>query len=190
MAITKFSARVAKIKYIASALTFDASTALDAESGTTIVSSVKNITVTPPNGETELMPLLGESTQTIGSGGVPATNTSQNAFLDEKNFGVATVTGTLVLRGDEDFESMIVGGGVATVSATRYTFGDSASSKKRILDGAIIIDLDNGSEIVTFAFGNPIMNMGELKPTGPDGHFEVDFEATCLPENFAFEYKD
>ena len=189
MVVTKFSARVAKIKYSSSAVTFDDSNALDSESTTATVASIKNVTIAIPQGEIEQIPLLGETTNTVGAG-IPNTNTSQNAFLDEKNFGLCVVTGTMVVRGDEDFEAMIVGAGTSVTGGTRYTFGDSTSGKTRVTDGALIIDLDNGSEIITFALGNVLMNFGELKPTGADGHFEIDFEASCLPENFGFEYKD
>lgn len=189
MAVTKFSARVAKVKYSSSAIEFDTTALLDAESTTATLASVKNITIAIPKGEIEQIPLLGETTSSIGAG-IPNTSVSQNAFLDEKNFGLCVVTGTLVVRGDEDFEAMIVGAGTSVTGGTRYTFGDSQSSKKRVTDGALIIDLDNGTQIVTFALGNVYMNFGELKPTGADGHFEIDFEATCLPENFGYEYKD
>ena len=189
MVVTKFSARVAKIKYSSSAITFDTTALLDAETTTATVASVKNITISIPKSELEQMPLLGETGKTVGVG-IPNTATSQNAFLDEKAYGLCVVTGTMVLRGDEDFEAMIVGAGTSVTGGTRYTFGDSASGKKRVTDGALIIDLDNGSEVVTFALANILMNFGELKPTGADGHFELDFEGTCLPENFAWEYKD
>ena len=189
MVVTKFSARVAKIKYSSSAITFDTTALLDAESTTATVASIKNVTISVPKGELEQVPLLGETANTVGVG-IPNTNTSQNAFLDEKNFGLCVVTGTMVLKGDEDFEAMVVGAGTSVTGGTRYTFGDSASGKTRVTDGALIIDFDNGSEVVTFAMGNILMNFGELKPTGADGHFELDFEGSCLPENFGFEYKD
>ena len=191
MVVTKFSARVATIKISSTAVVFDTSTLLSAESYSTgTINEAKNITVAMPKSELEIIPLLGETAQSIGAG-IPVANTAQNAVIDEKNQTNAVVTGTVVLDGDEIFEAMVAGSGTATGSATatRYAAGDSASGKTRVKVGALLIDLDNGSEQVTVVLSNALFNLGEVKPTGADGHFEQDFEATCLPEHFALEYK-
>ena len=191
MVVTKFSARTATIKISDSAVTFDESTLLSAETyGTGTINEAKNITVTMPKSELEMVPLLGETAQSIGSN-VPVGNTAQNAIIDEKNWTNAIVTGTLVLDGDEIIEAMTSGSGTAVASATykRYNLGDSASGKTRVTVGALLIDLDNGSEAVTVVLSNVLFNIGEVKPTGADGHMEMDFEATCLPEHFAMDYK-
>lgn len=191
MVVTKFSARTATIKFHTSAVTFDVSTLLSAEtySGGTI-NEAKNITVAMPKSELELIPLLGETTITIGNG-VPVASMSQNSIIDEKNWTNAVVTGTLVLDGDEILETLTSGSGTAVASNSykRYAPGDSVSGKTRITVGALMIDLNNGSEAVTVVLSNVTINLGEVKPTGADGHFEQDFEATCLPEHFAMDYK-
>lgn len=190
MAVTKISARNATIKFSTSAVVFDTSTALNAETYANTVASAKNITVTFPKSDLELVPLLGESTNAIGSN-VPVANTSQNAILDEKNWTLGMVSGTLVLRGDEDLEPLLFGSGQAiTGGYTRYSIGDSASGKTRVTVGVLLIDLYNGSERATVVMAKALLNFGELKPTGTDGHFEIDFEGACLPENMALEYLD
>lgn len=191
MAITKFSARTATIKISNSAVTFDTGTLLASETYSTgTINEAKNITVTPPKSEIEIIPLLGETAQSIGNG-IPVGITSQNAVLDEKNWSKAIVTGTLVLDGDEIIEAMTSGSGTSISGGlTRYALGDSASGKTRVKIGALMIDFSNGSEQVTVVLSNVYFNMGEVKPTGADGHFEMDFEASCLPEDFALEYLD
>jgi hypothetical protein len=34
-----------------------------------------------------------------------------------------------------------------------------------------------------------ITKLGDVKIAGPDGSFEVDFNAVCLPRNFYIEFK-
>lgn len=191
MSITNIKARKATLKFSASAVTFDTGTALSGETyGTTIISG-KDVTLTFPKTEVEQVPLLGESTVTIGVGN-PRTGVFQNAFMDEKNTTNAMLSGTLVLTGDEVIEGLMTGSGTAiTGSYIRYSIGDStATTGARPTIGAILVDFNNGSEQVSAVLSNVYANFGELKPTGADGHIEVGFEANCLPENFAWEYKD
>jgi len=102
----------------------------------------------------------------------------------------------MVLVGDEtnipDFLALATGVGDATVSGTyhRHTFGDSTSAQTRVTVGAIILDLNNGSEELAVVLSNPIVNIGDIKPTGSSGHYEIEFEARCLPKYFAMEVKD
>lgn len=190
MAVTKIAARKCTIKFSTSAVTFDTGTALNAETYATTVTAAKNVTITPPKSEVEQIALLGESTVSIGAGN-PDTGVYQNAFMDEKNWTNWTATGTLVLTGDEVLETLIAGTGTAiTGSYTRYTFGSTTSSKTRVVVGAMLFDLYNGSERATVVMSNVYVNLGEIKPTAVDGHFEVDFDAACLPENGALEYLD
>ena len=191
MVVTSFKARHSTVKFLGSALTFDTGTALNAEtySGGTIA-SFKNLTITLPRSDTEQIPLLGESAQTIGAG-FPSTGTFQNAALDEKNWTNAKFSGTLVLRGDEDFEALITGGGTATTgSLTRYMFGASTTSKTRVTTNAVLLDFYNGSERVSTVFANAICNFGDIKYTGSDGHLEIDVDGECLPESFGYEVLD
>lgn len=192
MVVTKISARKATLKFSTSAVTFDTSTALNAETyGTLTVVSCKNLTLSKPKSEVEQIPLLGETAKSIGSN-IPRSGTFQNVIMDEKNYSNATLTGTAVLKGDEDFELLATGSGTAiTGGYTRYSYGDStATTGARPTVGAILIDLYNGSERFSAVMCNVYVNIGEIKPTGGDGHFEVDFELTCLPEDYADEFLD
>lgn len=189
--VTSFKARHATVKISNSAVTYDTATALNAETyGTGTIASFKNLTITPPKSEPEQIPLLGETAETIGAG-LPSTGTFQNAAMDEKNWSNAKFSGTLVLRGDEDFEALPLGGGTAiTGGYTRYMAGASTASKTRVVTNALLFDFYNGSERVSCVFNDAICNFGDLKVTGPDGHFEIDVEGECLPKNFGIEYLD
>src|SRR3990167_5846651 len=148
MPVTKITARKATLKFSTSAVTFDTAAALNAETyGTLTLVSAKNVTLAKPKGEVEQVPLLGETAVTIGSN-IPRSGTFQNAFMDEKNFTNAVLTGTAVVRGDEDWELLATGSGTAiTGGYTRYSYGDStATTGARPTAGAILVDLYNGSE--------------------------------------------
>ena len=191
MATTLIRARQGTLKFATSAVTFDAGTALNAETfGTTIVSA-KNLTLTLPKSEPKQIDLLGETAVTIGSN-VPRTGTFQNAVMDEGSYSEAMLKGTLVLRGDEDFEVLATGTGTAITGAlTRYSYGDStATTGARNIVSAVLIDLYNGSERFSAVMVKSRVNIGDIKPTGTDGHWEVDFELTCLPEDYADEFLD
>lgn len=192
MVVTKIQARSGALKFSSSAITFDTGTALNAESyGTLTVVSTKNLTLSKPKSEVEQIPLIGETAKTIGSN-IPRTGTFQNVVMDEKNYSNAVLTGTAVLKGDEDFELLATGTGTAiTGGYTRYSYGDStATTGKRPAAAAVLVDLYNGSERFSAVMTNPYVNIGDIKPTGGDGHFEVDFEITCLPEDYADEFLD
>ena len=192
MPVTKISARKATLKFSSSAVVFDTGTALNAESFATMtVITAKNVTLSKPKSEVEKIDLLGESTFTIGSG-IPRTGVFQNSVMDEKTYSNAKFTGTAILKGDEDFELLATGTGtVTTGSLTRYSYGDStASTGARPIVGAFMLDLYNGSERFTAVMSNVYCNIGDIKPTGADGHFEADFEMTCLPEYYADEFLD
>ena len=52
------------------------------------------------------------------------------------------------------------------------------------------IFLNNGSEDMSVGMSNLwVTKMGDIKPTGADGHFEVDFAMECLPQDGAIEWK-
>ena len=73
---------------LASGITIDSSAALDTffSSSTAIQGSMKDVTIAEPEGDVSKIDLLGVDT-----------NGFQNAELDEQPFGLATLTGTLVL---------------------------------------------------------------------------------------------
>lgn len=195
--VPSFHAAQGVLKYDSAAVTFSESAALDSfyASTATVAQLIacKNINITPPKGEATFIPLLGTETVTVGAA-VPAGGTFQNGIFDEKAFMEATLTCTLVLTGDPtnmpDFLQLACGTGIA-VSTThkRYTFGASDANEKRNLVGSIMLNCDNGTEEFNVVLNNPVVNVGDIKPTGMDGHFEIEFEAKCLPKNFALEGK-
>lgn len=192
MATTIIRARQATLKFATSAVTFATTTALNANSyGALTVVSAKNLTLSKPKSDPEMVVLLGETAVTIGSN-VPRSGTFQNAVMDEKAYTVATLKGTAILRGDEDFELLATGTGTATTGAlTRYSYGDStATTGARNITNAILIDLYNGTKRFSAVMVKSRVNIGDIKPTGTDGHWEVDFELTCLPEDYADEFLD
>ena len=146
MATTIIRARQGTLKYSTTAVTFDTGTALNAETFGTTVVSAKNLTLTKPKSEPKQIDLLGETAVTIGSN-VPRTGTFQNAVMDEGSYTGAMLKGTVVLRGDEDFEVLATGTGTAITGAlTRYSYGDSTGTTgARNIVSAVLIDLYNGS---------------------------------------------
>ncbi len=152
--------------------------------------SCKNITITPPKGETEKVDLLGTETTADGAG-VPITGTFQNAIFDEKSWSEATMTCTLMVTGNAtdlpDFIQLACGIGLDVGDFHRYSFGDSTAGQARNSVGAVILALSNGVETVSLLFNKPYANVGDVKPTSMEGHFEIDFEVKCLAKNFIIE---
>ena len=181
------SARNAALYVDTAAITFDAATSLDQEQGSASIFKVKNMTLTPPSGEVELINLWGEDTlDTLGSN-VPVTGTFQHQALEEKSFTLAKVTFTIVYSHDELGSTTPNGDSVETLfhgsaqvditdtpAFTRFVYGDSTTSP-RITVGSFIFVWNNGSGIA-----NALMNkvyvtkMGDIKPTGSDGQLEQD----------------
>lgn len=144
-------------------------------SGTTIANA-KNVTIAIPEGAVEKIDQLGVDG-----------NSFQNASADEKPFGMATMTGTLVHSGDEVLEVFAYGSGTA-VAAThhRYRLGDG--NRPQV---AILVYLTDGTDVVNVALDNAyITKLGDAKISGADGHWEQDFTITCLPVDTHVEYKD
>lgn len=177
-----FKARETTAKFTSSGISIDASGAIDADFTGSANAQVKNITVSPPEGAVEIINALGE------------TSGFQNAYLDEKAYGLATCTGTLILDGDETELFKMMGGitgDTITGGYTRYQFGESTSGDARVTGGAMLVNLDNGSQEVSVVLDNvKVTKYGDIKPTGVDGHWEVDFEMVCLPVDFYIEFKD
>jgi hypothetical protein len=183
MASIKYHARQCAVKYITTALAIDTSTTLDSEmsGGTSFTGVLKDVSISPPEGDVEQVNLLGE------------TSGFQNALYEEKAFTSATLTGTMVIGSAETLELLFGGAGtqIATNSYTRYQYGDSTSSKTRVKVGAILCTLDNSTDKLNVLFNNVmITKLGDLKPTGTDGHWERSFEARCLPADYYEEFKN
>ena len=115
-----------------------------------------------------------------------ATSGHQNADWDEKTYEAGTIKGTLVMRGDEQLETLIYGSGTAiNATHTRYRPGDGNR-----LTPAILANFDDSTYEVNFVLDNAHVKIGERKQTA-DGHAEYDFEAQCLPADFfGPEFKD
>ena len=201
--IPSFQFGQGNVYYSHSAVTFAAAAALSANaviSTTTQVIQIKNLTFTPPKGEVEVVNLLGVEATTTGSG-VPSTGSFQNAMFDEKSWTEGTLTGTLIFTAHNDgasatalmpdFINAVTGDGTA-VSTThhRHTFGDATSGQVRVTAGAVFIVCKNGTEEATMVLNNPYVNLGDIKPTGDDGHYECDVEMKALCKNVALEIKD
>lgn len=195
--IPSFHAAQGIIKFDTAAVTFSESAALDTFYATTATAAqiiaCKDITVTPPKGEVEVVQLLGTETVTVGAG-APAGGTFQNTIFDEKSYGEGSLSCTLILVGDPtnmpDLIHLALGTGIA-ISSThkRYTFGSSDSNETRNASGSILLSCENGTEEFHIVMNNPYVNVGDVKPTSMEGHFEIAFEAKCLPKNFAMEQK-
>jgi hypothetical protein len=158
----------------------------------------KDVTVTLPKTESEQVPLLGTNSTTTGAG-VLSTGVFQNALQDFKNTSNAEITATLSLTlGNDgtnaalpDFINLATGVGQA-ISTThhRHTFGDSTAGQTQVLQGVIFLAFDNGKTAGVVAMLNPTINLGDIKPTGSDGHYELDISGNCLPCNFVLEVED
>ncbi len=134
--------------------------------------------------------MLGTETTADGAG-VPITGTFQNAIFDEKSWSEATMTCTLIVTGNAtdlpDFIQIACGVGLDIGDFHRYSFGDSTVGQVRNTAGAVILALANGVETTSILFNKPYANVGDLKPTSMEGHFEIDFEVKCLVKNFIIE---
>lgn len=195
--IPSFHAAQGVMKFDTAAVTFTESAALDTFYATTATAAqliaIKDINFSPPKSVPEIVHLLGTETVTVGAG-VPAGGTFQNAMFDDKAYGEAVLTCTMILVGDPtnmpDLLQLACGSGIA-ISTThkRYTFGASDTNETRNLSGSIMINCENGTEEYNAVLNNPYVDVGDIKPTSMDGHFEVSFEARSLPKNCAVEQK-
>jgi hypothetical protein len=202
MAVTKFQARHLTGAYITTAVTYDASTALEDETMTANIAELKNLEITPPEMSVEQVRCAGNYAQTIGANARTvgtATGVTpgyfQNMMLHQNAATNWKCSGTAVFIGDEQF-SHVLGVGTSqaiagTPAGTRYAMGDftSAGAISHIMIGGIRALYNNGSEYVAVMMTNVfITKIGTIKPTGADGHIEIDFEAECLPRDGAIEF--
>lgn len=186
--------------YVASAPTYSDASAIAAIASILDLQVItcKNMTITPPKGEVSKVDLLGTCSTTTGAG-VPSTGVFQNCFMEEKSWSNGMLKGTLALTFYNDgtaaklpdFINLVTGTGTA-VSTTyhKHTFGDSTASQTRVKTGAILVRWYDGTQEGLALLNAPYVNLGDIKPTGTDGHWEIDFEAECLPQDFVLEVKD
>ena len=201
--VTKFQTRHLTGAYVTSAVTYDASTALEDETMTANVPEIKNVEITIPEVAIEQVRCAGTFAQTIGANARTvgtATGVTpgvfQNMMMHQNSTTNWKVTGTLMFIGDEQFSHILGLGTTQAISGspagTRYAMGDFAAGgayKQNFLGGIRAI-YNNTSEEVTVMLTNVfITKPGDIKPTGADGHFEMDFEGECLPKDGAIEFK-
>lgn len=172
-----FHARQCEFKYLTAA-TIVSSTKLEDvfSAGTAFSGHIKDVSISPPEGDVEVVNFLGE------------TSGFQNQKFELKPFSEASISGTLVVDSDEILESLAYGSGTASASGyTRYRVGDG----NRVNTGAILALLNNGTDEVAVVLDNLyITKLGDLSPTGTDGHWEIEFSAKCLAKDFYIEFKD
>lgn len=149
-----------------------------------IEGKIKNVTIADPEGAIDKQDFLGVDS-----------NNFQNAELHEKPYDVAKISGTLVVpsqytASDKPLEAYAYGSGTAIPSGspthTRWQAGDGSRTAC-----AIIVNMVSGSDYeVTFLLNNAyITKLGDRKISGPDGQWEQDFEAICLPRDYYVEIK-
>lgn len=174
MSSVTFHARQAEFKY---AIAITIADPIDSSFSTgTTVGVIKDISVTVPEGDVDIVNYLGEDS-----------NGFQNAELEESSFGLAEMTGTMSVNSAEVLETIAYGAGTAGTSHTLYQAGDGS----RVKNGAFLINLDNGTDEVSVVLNNiRITSLGDISVTGADGHWEMEFTAKCLPKDFYIEYKD
>lgn len=153
---------------VTNAITVNTTSLLDSQvSSGAIESNCKNVTIVEPEGAVDKIDLLGE------------TSGFQNAELDYKPFGLASISGTLVQPGDEVLEAWMGGSGTAVITGdtathTRYQVGASTSGKTRIA-AAFLVNLDDATDEVNILLNNAyITKLGDRRIAGADGHWEQE----------------
>ncbi len=191
------------VYYSNSEVTFSGSAAISANAVITTSNQViqmKNLTFTPPKGEVEVVNLMGVESTTTGAG-VPSTGSFQNQIFDEKAWTEATLTGTMIFTAHSDgtiatfiipdlIKAVTGDGDAISTTYHRHSFGDSKTGQVRVTAGAIFVVMKNGVEEATLCMNKPFVSLGEIKPTGEEGHYEADVEIKCLSKNAVLEMKD
>ena len=145
---------------------------------------LKSVTITDPEGAIDQQDFLGVDA-----------NGFQNAALHEKPFGMAKISGTLVVPSIYDtsvipFELNAYGDGTSTPTVssthTRWQSGDNNRAACSIL-----VNIVSGAtyEVIVLLNNAFITKLGDRKISGPDGQWEMEFEAICLPKDYYVEIK-
>lgn len=199
--VTSFRARQGTSSYATGAVTYDSGTPLDNETFAANINELKDVTVTYPEQSYEKVDFYGNSAQTVGANqqtpgvatGVVAGN-FQNQAIQSTSVGMWQAEGTLVLKGDEDAVDLLGLGTSAAITGgyTRYAVGtlEASGALTRNTVGSYRLYLNNGSEEVSIVMSNVHVSLGDVKPTGADGHYERSFTMVCLAKDGAVEYKD
>lgn len=201
--IEHIHARNAALYVDTGAITFDANTSLDQEQGGATIFKVKNLTLTPPMSEIEVINLWGEDLLDTLGANVVATGTWQHQGMDEKSWTLGRASFTLVFSSDEAGSTTPNGDNLQTLfhgssaidiadspAFTRYVYGDLLTSPP-ILVGNIGFVWNNGTQIQNAQMVRArVTKMGDIKTTGADGHWEQDCEAVCFAQDFVIETED
>jgi hypothetical protein len=176
MAKIKWRAKKAKL-YVAtsSSITLDSSTKYATLFGTTTeyTAYIKDITITPPEMEVELVHTLGEDA-----------NKFQNSYDEEKPATMAKLSATLVMQGDEIFENGMTGA-VKVTGYKDYMYNPDQRSNKSYL-----VLFDDAVDEIAIVFKDAYVKFGERKITGVDGHWEQAVELITNPANYREQFKD
>jgi len=145
-----------------------------------IQARAKNVTIAIPDSAVEVVNFLGVDT-----------NGFQNAVLEEKPYSNGGMSGTLVLDDVDVLESLYYGTAtVITGGLNRFQAGKLTTAGRPSIGILMHLENSDASKKVSFVLNNAyITKLGDVKISGPDGHFEVEFEAICLPKDFYFERK-
>ena len=173
---------------LASNITLTTSAALDTffGSSTSISGKLKNVSVVVPEGDVELINFLG------------VTSSFQNTELDQKAFGLAELSGTLILGHDEVLEGqtshthLFFGAGVSINSGAHYRYQAGKITNGEFIrpDCAWLINITDGTDEVNMLLDNAfITKFGDVKIDDADGHWEVDVTVKCKPADFYMEWK-
>lgn len=170
------------IKHDAAAdVTITTAAALDTffSAGTAFESFVKNVTIVEPDSDITV----------LTTGGVTATG-YQNQTLDEQPYTLGSITGTAVLTDTSNLEQYAYGAGTDIDSTHTRWYPGKVGNRVEV---ALLLNLTiattgvgaGASKEVNFAMDNAfITKLGETKLSDVAGHFERDFTAVCLPQDF------
>jgi hypothetical protein len=144
---------------------------LDAQFGTatTITGIMKDIQVTEPMGDVDMLNFLGTDS-----------NGFQNAELEEKPAGIVEIQGTMILPGDEVVEDLIYDA-ATTIASTHSRYRAGKASKRSV---CLLLNLDDSTDEVNYAGTNMLVAARGVKVTGADGHFEANVTFKCLPRDW------
>lgn len=154
----------------------------EAASGVAIEAAVKNITITPPETSWEKQDFCG-------------TNSSgfQNQLLDEKPVGLSTITATMILGENEIISDLIMSGTANGIGYSRRQIGkgDEYPESTDSTYAVVVTLISDTTRQVSFAVDNAkITKWGDVRISGPDGHWEQDITLLCLTKDFYWEFKD
>jgi hypothetical protein len=184
-----WKARHTKIR-IALASTFDITqtgTSLYdlATTPTQIECKAENVTIAEPEGGADTINLLG-----VQSTNIDTTKYTQCSEFDEKPFGLATISGTLVHDEDTVLEAFFMAVSKAVSVGTTEDYVRWAIGSIDRPEVVIVVQLIDGTSEVNIALDNAIFTKtGDRRIDSADGHWQQDFEAVCAPLDYYVEYR-